>query len=634
MRFYLFILLVLITGWVARAQNYSAFSIPTALTINAHAVVRYQDTEFHVKSAGEAVTRVNGAVTVLDEKGEVYATLAIPYSKFIRITDMEAQLYDASGQRVKRLKRSDIESFGTNSGSNTIDDSYIKAAVLKHTHYPYTVAYSYEYTTRNMMFYPTWKAYPYTLEGTSVVRSSFVVSMPAGLALRYREQHMPQPAVQSDKDGRKLYRWEVANLRPFETEPYAPNVELSLPIVYTGPTDFEVEQYKGKLTSWKDVGTFYRELNRDRQALPPALVTAIQEQTKALASPVQKAQKIYEYLQANTRYVSIQLGIGGWQSMRAEEVAAKGYGDCKGLTTYMGAMLQAAGIRSYPALVRAGEDEDEIRADFPSFQFNHVILCVPAARDTLWIECTSQTNPFGYLGSFTSDRQVLLITEEGGKLVRTPTYQPTDNLQQRQALVRLAENGEATVTMNTLYTGLQHDERAAVMHALGTEDQKKWILKSLSLPSVEIRSFELKESRKGLPIVEENLNLFVRNACTRSGTRLFLIPNQLNQVRSAPVPNASRKFEFEQSLHYADVDSIQFEIPEGYAPEYLPEPTRIESAFGSYESLVRQSGSTLTYVRRVVMRKGRYPAANYNAWVDFRKKMAKADKNQIVLVKK
>ncbi|GAB3170940.1 DUF3857 domain-containing protein [Telluribacter humicola] len=635
MRQYLLpILLLIITRSVTVAQNYSALSIPTALQIDAHAVVRYQDTEFHVRNAGEAVTRVKGAVTILDEQGEVYATLAIPYSKFIKITDMEAELYDVNGQRVKRLKRSDIESYRTNSGNNTIDDSYVKAAVLKHTHYPYTVVYSYEYTTRNMMFYPIWKAYPYSLKGTSVQRSSFVVSMPAGLALRYREQNMPQPAVVSEKDGRKVYSWEVANLRPFETEPYAPNIELSLPMVYTGPTDFEVELYKGKLTTWKDVGTFYRELNKDRQTLPTTLATTIQDVTQGATTPHEKVEKIYEYLQLHTRYVSIQLGIGGWQSMRAEEVAAKGYGDCKGLTTYMGAMLQAAGIKSYPALVRAGEDEDEIRADFPSFQFNHVILCVPAAKDTLWIECTSQTNPLGYLGSFTSDRQVLLITEEGGKLVRTPTYQPSDNLQQRQARVKLSDNGEATVIMNTLYTGLQHDERAGVLHALGAEDQKKWILKRLSLPSVEIRNFELKESRKGMPVVEENLNLFVRNVCTRSGTRLFLTPNLLNQVRSTPAPNTDRKFDFEQPLHYTDEDSIQFELSEGYASEYLPQPVKIESGFGSYESSVIQSGNTITYVRRVVMKKGRYPAAEYSAWVDFLKKIAKADKNQVVLVKK
>lgn len=615
------------------AQNYSAGSIPAALLIEAHAVVRYHDTEFHVRDAGEAVTRIRGAITILDKQGEVFSTLAIPYSKFIKVTDMEAQLYDAAGQRVKRLKRADIESYSTNSGNNSIDDSYVKAAVLKHPYYPYTVAFSYEYTTRNMMFYPTWKPYPYSLNGTSVEKSTFIVSMPAGLTLRYKEQNMPNPVAATSEGGRSVYRWEVAGLRPFQTEPYAPNVEQILPKVITGPTEFEVEQYKGRLTTWKDVGTFYRELNKDRQALPPALVSTLKEMTKNLTAPTDKAQKIYEYLQSHTRYVSIQLGIGGWQSMRADEVAAKGYGDCKGLTTYMGAMLQAVGVKTYPALVRAGEDEDDIRTDFPSFQFNHIFLCLPSERDTIWLECTSQNNPFGYLGSFTSDRHVLLITEEGGKLLKTPAYQPFENLQRRQARVDLAEDGGATVAMKTVYSGLQHDERASVLHALGAEDQKKWLLQSLSLPSVEIKDFKLTEAQSRLPSVEENLQLLVRNAGTRSGTRLFLTPNLLNQVRSVPIPNAARRHEFELLNHFADEDSLEFQLPTNFKAEYLPEPTRIDSKFGSYESSVRLAGSTLTYNRRIVMKKGRYPADDYNNWVEFRKKVAKADKNQVVLVK-
>ena len=632
-RFYLLGTLLVLSS-AAVAQSYAVSSIPIALRLNAHAVVRFQETEFHVKNAGEATTRVNGAVTVLDEQGDRFATLAIPYNKFTKINDLEAQLYDANGERIKRLKRADIESFSTNSGENTIDDSYVKAAVLKHKTYPYTVAYAYEYTTRNMMFYPIWKAYPYNALGTSVEKNTFTVSLPAELALRYKEQNLSAPGVVGTSGGRTTYTWEASSLRPLQTEPYAPGHNLTLPQVFTGPSDFEVEKYKGKLATWQDVGAFYRDLNQSRQALPPALVSTLQEQTRGLRTPLEKAQKLYEYLQAHTRYVSIQLGLGGWQSMRAEEVAAKGYGDCKALTNYMSAMLQAVGVPSYPALVRAGEDEDDIRTDFPSFQFNHVILCLPTAPDTVWLECTSQNNPFGYLGSFTSDRHVVLITEQGGYLTRTPQYQPLDNLLHRQAQVKLAANGEATIQVKTVYSGLQQDGHANVLHYLGADDQKKWIQKSLRLPSAEVQQFAFKETRARIPSVEENLTLFVRNASNRSGTRIFLNPNLLNQATNVPLAEDSRKSDFVITQHYTDLDSISFELPENYTIEHLPEAVQILSAYGSYEASVQLSGTTLTYLRRVTMTKGRYPAAEFNAWVDFRKKIVRADKNQIVLVQK
>ena len=616
------------------AQKYPVSAIPTDLKEKAHAVVREHKTSFFVKDIGLATTKVEGVITILDEKGEMHATLVIPYNKFTKVNDIEAQIYDEAGKKIKSLKRADIESIGGSSGANNIDDSFMKYATLTHTSYPYTIVFSYEFTTKNMMFYPSWEAIPYNAEGTAVEKASFVVSMPNGINLRYKEQNMPSKAVMG-KDGDKFtYTWEVSNLKAVEKESYSPSLSEILPTVYTAPTFFKVDDYDGNIQNWSDLALFYGNLNKDREKLPAELILKIKDLVKNESDNTKKIKKIYEYLQANTRYVSIQLGIGGWQSMKSEEVANKGYGDCKALTTFTMGMLRELGIKSYQALVKAGDEVDDIRTDFPSFQFNHVFLCVPQAKDSLWLECTSQTNAFGYLSDFTSNRHVLLIQENGGKLVKTPTYRPSENLLLRKANFILNEDGNAEAEVETKFTGLQQDTHAGVINAMGVEDQKKWLSNSMSLSSVEIKKFALTEKRDKIPSVNEKMSLSLRNVSNKSGTRMFLTPNVLNQFKSVPLAKPDRKVDFDLTGNYMDVDSILFQIPAGFSAEYLPEPAKIQTKFGTYSTILSMTGDKILYIRQVTMLQGRYPAAAFNEFVDFRKKIVKADKSQVVLVKK
>ncbi|HEY1053897.1 MAG TPA: DUF3857 and transglutaminase domain-containing protein [Emticicia sp.] len=627
-------LILILISFQSIAQDFSVANIPAELKEKAHAVVRNQETQFYVKDIGEAVMKIQATVTILDEKGNDHASLVIGYDKFTKVSNIEARIYDANGKQIKKLKRDDIESFSTSSGQNSIEDNYVKVASLIQTTYPYTIDYSYQYTYKNMMFYPVWEAVLDNSEFTAVEKSSLKVSMPNGLQLRYKEQNMPVKVSMTKEDDRFNYSWNVSNLKAIEKEPNSPPYSVIMPTVYTAPTDFKIDDYTGNINSWNDIGKFYGTLNADRDKLPAELTAKLKDLVKNEVDVTNKVKKIYEYLQANTRYVSIQLGIGGWQSMKATEVATKGYGDCKALTNFTKAMLKELGIPSNLALVRAGENKAEIQADFPSFQFNHVILCVPVQKDTLWLECTSQDNPFGYLGSFTGGRNVVLITENGGKLIRTPTYKYSDNQLLRNAMIEVKDSGDAIADIKTQYTGLQQEIYASVANSLNNEDQKKWLYKNLSLPSVEIISFSLNEKKDRLPTVEEKLNLHLRNIATKSGTRLFITPNVLNQHNTMPIANANRKTELELNGNYIDIDNISFKIPKGYTAEYLPEPVKIETKFGKYSSKVEMKDDIIVYNRELSMFKGRHAAATYNEWVDFRKKVVKADKNQVVLVAK
>jgi len=330
--------------------------------------------------------------------------------------------------------------------------------------------------------------------------TTFAQKQEVDLKVRIKAQNMPTKVAIAEMATTTSHRWEVRNLTAVELEPYSIARNRQMPMVYTAPTDFAVDDYNGTIKSWGDLGTFYHQLNSNRTALPTDFSAKIKALVANEKTDVARIKKLYEYLQNNTRYVSIQLGIGGWQTMTATDAATKGFGDCKALTNLMGAMLTDIGIKSYPVLVRAGEDEADILYDFPSFQFNHVFVCVPNNKDTLWLECTSQTNPMGYLGTFTGNRHVLLITEKESKLLKTPSLTPTDNAQLRKSLIVLKENGEAKASVKTMYKGEQQEKFAAVLHHMTASDQRKWLEGDLDLPSVEIEKYGWVEQRDRVPM--------------------------------------------------------------------------------------------------------------------------------------
>jgi hypothetical protein len=432
-----------------------------------------------------------------------------------------------------------------------------------------------------------------------------------------------------------VYTWQVSNLAARERIPFQPPLAEISPTVFTAPDEFEFEGYKGNMASWQSFGKWFSQLNAGRDKLPDATVAKLKALVAGAPDEVTRIQQLYQHLQANTRYVSIQLGIGGFQPFEASYVDSKGYGDCKALSNYMHAMLKAVGINSYYALVRAGGDEPDIQVDFPSNQFNHVILCVPLAQDSVWLECTSQTESWGYSGSFTGNRHALLIPPEGGRLVKTPVYRADANRQKRLAQVQLDAAGNARAEVETTYSGLQQDEVSQLIY-LGTDEQKKWLYQQVKIPSFSIEKFNFDRKKGRVPEVRERLALQISKcASSLSGKRLFLSPNLMNQMATIPPKVDNRSLEVVRTYDYLDTDVIRYQLPAGtFQVEFLPQPQTIQSRFGEYSCSVKIEQQVITYPRSLKMNQGRFPAATYPELLDFYRRISKADKMQVVLATK
>jgi hypothetical protein len=282
-----------------------------------------------------------------------------------------------------------------------------------------------------------------------------------------------------------------------------------------------------------------------------------------------------------------------------------------------------------------GENESEVDADFPSDQSNHIIVAVPNTRDTLWLECTSQTNPFGYLGTFTGDRKGLMITETGGKLVHTIRYGADQNTQIRKADVVLHLSGDAIARVNTTYSGIQYENGDLNFYLnKQADDQRKWLQRNISIPSFDINTFSMRNIKDKIPSGVVTVELSLKRFATVSGKRIFLTPNLMNRSTYIPEKLESRKTSIVIKHGYIDRDTINYNLPEGIYPEYVPAPVNLRTRFGEYEASYLLDQGRLIYVRKLKMNKGEFPAESYSELVEFYRNMNKADNTKMVFLSK
>ncbi|PWT72194.1 MAG: hypothetical protein C5B59_16355 [Bacteroidetes bacterium] len=613
--------------------DYAVSNIPAALLKNANVVKRMEEIKFEIVDIGKAKEYYKYAITILNENGDKAAKFYESYDKLRSIESIDAVLYDGNGKKIKSLKKSDIEDLSGTSQESLIESERIKFHDFYYKVYPYTVEYEVAIKFNYTMFFPIWE--PQDKEHLSVEESKMTVICPQDYKLRYKAFNFSKQPLEASQKSALSYTWEIANLPAIESEYASPDWYELVPTVMLGPNEFQVEGYKGTMDTWKDFGKFIYSLKVGRDELPDDIKQKVHQMTDGLSDQKQKVSRLYEFLQQNTRYVSVQLGIGGWQPFDAKYVASKKYGDCKALTNYMYSLLKEAGIKSCYTLIRAGQNASSIVSDFPSQQFNHVILCVPLSKDSIWLECTSQSLPAGYLSGFTANRYALMIDESGGTLVRTPKYGLKENLQERKIVGAINDEGDLSSTVKTKYKAIQQDELESMINYLSKDKIMEQLKKEIDLPTYDVVKFDYKEEKDvSPPVIDETLELTASNYAQVSGRRLFVNPNILNKTYRKLKEDPDRKYGIELTLEYRDIDTVELNIPSGYKAESIPPDIKYETKFGKYTSTTKVTDDKIIYVRQNEKYSGNFPASDYPELAKYYEQLYKADRSKVVLVKK
>ena len=615
----------------AQKSEYASLIIPDSLKQNANAVVRLDQIDILISSQREMNVKQKRVVTVLNEKGQGAVDAFEHYDKKTIIRSIQATILDAFGNEIKKIKRKDFRDQSAVDGGTLFSESRVVYLDYTPIQYPYTVDYEAEVVTTNTAFIPQW--YPLSDYFTSVEKSILNVNYPNNLGFKKMEFNFLKYKINKTTDTSTQLSYVANNIPAQKQEDYIQAYSVFF-IFMMGLELFHLEGVDGNAKTWKEFGQWYSDkILTGTTELPDETKTKIKKLVGDEKDPIKKAKIVYKYLQEKSRYVSIQVGIGGWKPMLANDVDRLGYGDCKALSNYSKALLNAVDVPSYVTLIYGDRNKRDIQSDFVSMQGNHMILSIPDGENYVFLECTSQDDPFGYQANFTDDRDVLVVKPDGGEIVRTKKYENKDNSQVDKGCYSISENGDFSGKIAMASQGSQYGQKVRVEKLQPTEMERYYKDFWDNINNLKINKISFSNDKDKISFVE-NADISAVNYGIISNNKMIFVVNSFNQNSEVVKRIRNRKNPFEIPRGYYDTDEIEIALPSGFTIESIPNNFELNSKFGEYKTeIIKKDNANLIYKRSVFIKKGLYKNTEYDEYRLYIEQISKNDNAKIILTK-
>ena len=603
--------------------------LPVVLQAKTSAIIEEWTTDIDVKRSGGLTIIERIKIKILDEDGYQFAVFRSYYNSFRSVNSIRYVIYDASGNRVKRLGKDDAIDVMWNP-SYEVADARSLYLEPNYRNFPFVVEIESETHYNGFIDFPLWMPrYYYDLE---VKKAALTFTCPPDYKFRSVSYNGIKDPVQTTVTDLKRLTWTVENLPAVSAHSSYQTFEEDQPKVHLAPFRFELDKKPGSFEAWKNFGDWYLELNPDEDKLSDPTKKELDLIHKASISQKELIEQVYRYMQSKTRYVSIQLGIGGYKALPVEEVDKNGYGDCKALSSYTKAMLNYLKIPSNYVLAHAGEDVPDVIGNFPSNQFNHVFLAVPMKMDTVWLECTSQIVPPSFLGTFTDDRNALWVDAGKSRIIHTPSFSFKKSVKVSDCLATLDSDGNVALVIKQKLSGVYFDEimayKSISKERIDNYNHQKFLYKDFT-----IQSFGYSENKEN-QTMDLNFHLKVNGLAKNANNKLILPVSILAPVESEiDFDMLNRKSNIKRGFTWED--NVVVDIPENFYVYYLPSTDKVESEFGKFEIMVTaEKDQKIKIHRRAVIFKGSYKGETFDRFNEFLKRVRSLENGKVVIQNK
>ena len=619
--------------WMRQAATQTLPAYPP----DTDAVTLLDEMTVSIQGPGDYIEHYRRVVKILRREGEHYGSGRAYYEHDEKVQMIHAWSMDAAGHEYE-VKEKEFEE-GNPLSFELYDDTRFKQAHLPAALPGTVVGIEWEIHRRHFLNQIGW----WVQEKIPVRQCAFTVQLPPGW--EYKTSWADLTPVEPLKTGDNRWQWTWKDVPRIEEEERMPAwgaLQGRMLLTYFGPGQPSV-------ANWKAIGNWHFELASSRRTSSPEIVEKVRELTAGKSAFDARVRALSSFLQAEIRYVAIEIGIGGFQPHYASDVFRSRYGDCKDKVALLSTMLREAGIRSQYFLISTYRGT--VEPGMASPWFNHAIIAIempegdlPAGYESvvtsasgtryLLFDPTDEYTPAGQIRGDLQDSYGLLVSENGGELLHTPLLRPETNLLSRRGHFSLNPDGTLSGDVEESRTG-DHAarERAYLAHANENERLHRierrlnTSLKGFSVSDLSIRQpVDLREELK------VSLKLTAQQYAQVRGPLLLVRPRVMGE-KSFGIDHKPRHYAFEMSAPTREMDNFELAIPPGYKVDELPDGQDLDVGFATYHSKYEVVGDKIQYSREYNLKSVVVPAEKIEVLRNLEGRIG-ADEQSVVILKR
>jgi len=602
------------------------------------AIVLLDEGTAMLNEKGQLIKHERIAIKILTKEGKGFTAQSVRYNNDSKVTDFIGWHIPPDG-KVRKSNKSDIADVGLSEEAYT--DERKKLLLFSDAQPGSILGWEWETIETPYVFQDEWEFQGYRIP---IALSRYTITVPTGWEVRgLMANHAPiKPSGAANS-----YTWELRDLPAIKDEPSMPdlpNVSPWLMASFFPPTS--VSGPNRSVGSWRDLSRWYDDLASAQVQVDDSITSKAKEITSNKNSQLDKVRAIATWMQKNIRYVDIEVGIGGFKPHPSTSTLRNSYGDCKDKVTLMRALLKASGIDSYFVPIYSG-DRNRVLPDLPGHQFNHVIVAVavddalpstlqvPSVGKLLFFDPTDSITPIGDLPYYLQGSYGLLVKGAEGDLIKMPETGEEMNKVSRAGTVKLQGDGSIDVSVVRTMTGQAGQIQRHLFKEMGPEKYRKRIEQIIAedIPGVAFKSLKIADEdapEKPLSVLYE---MRATNYASAMGKLLMFKPTVIGRSEEIHYRKENREYPVDLAMTEAIEDNLTIELPAGFKIDELPDPEKLSTDFGQFETSYKVEGQILHFHRRLAVKGVRVPKEKYPELKKFFEHVYASDQASVVLTK-